>query len=931
MGPNAHLQTGDLLQKRYRIGHLLGEGGFGEVYEAHDVHMDRKVALKFVYRRLDTEFLRAEVAVLARNAERLKFIPNVYDHWEQKLHPAGYYIVMEFVEGETLDKIRKIPWSADAVTSFLRILLRNLHDLHSREIIHCDIKPVNIKEIPPNGLSYYVPFMILDFGIAKQGNITTLRGTSEYYAAPEQYGKGATDIKIGPRTDLYGLAATAYYLLTGRTPLDAATRYTNAVELGLGDTLPPPSSFVADIPPALEHTILDMLRLDRQQRPADAEAALQLLEQRLKEPGPVTEERSRLVQPPTELVEAPPTPAPVAALPLLTELPHERRIFSVPRPNKAPPTPDESVGDDLVLEQVARHSNGTITSLAWSPKGGQLLIGSTLGIFACQLDSPNQPVLYYASEQPVRRVSYTLDGAAIVALSGARTMILSAECEQILGELAGPAPYEPGELLVASLERTIAVVADRDLTLFSADTGVERGTWQLPEQLSERCVAMSADGRTLAVCAEGRLHCWTVQTDLRGQQWSSSNIPRPHIGLALATNGMVAAAAPHSVVVWNRESQTTVAFDHPNESVHHIACSGDGRTILLATNSSVILQRTRDGKILHSLAHPQPASIHSLVFSADDQFIAAASDETVTVWRVRDGVPAATIAGFGGPVQSMAALPEGRIVVARAKSISMHTYDSAGFTGVTSVESLPDPALALAASTSGETYAAATTTSVQLWGIGAQPQVWPVKASQMHSLCFGVDSDGLLVIGNTTLIAIDPTRNALETIPLAETDWPDYVALSAGGNKIAAAYAGRISIQSLQPDDTYSFQPFAQEEICALALSPDGTRLVVATQTMLACWWIGEDDPQLIARQPLARHSNIHHILFSPDGNLVVALHHNIADVWQIADEVLRHVGSAQGHTDRINDAAISADGAVLLTGSRDGTLRLWRLQEGLL
>lgn len=942
MDVEAHLHNGKLLQSRYRIERLLGKGGFGVVYLAHDARMDRKVALKFVYRQLNIEYLRAEVAVLARHAEKLKFIPNVYDHWEQKSQGAGYYIVMEFIEGETLDRIRTIPWNSDAVINFLQILLRNLHDLHSRQIIHCDIKPVNIKELPPSGLSYHVPYMILDFGIAKQGNITTLRGTSEYYASPEQYGKGGSNIKLDPRADLYGLAATAYHLLTGKMPIDAATRYTNAFELGLGDTLPRPSSIVANVPPALEQTILDMLQLNREQRPANAETALHVLEQRLSgaSQAPTGSKQQAQVQSLTEVVALVPTPAPIAApatpAPWLTEITRERRP-----PQQVSPAPDlvaalqssllpaVDSSDVATFAQVACHSNGTITDLAWSPKADRLLVGSTLGVFEYRLDQPTQLALCYPTPAPVRRIGYLLGGSAVAVATGSRIVVLSPACDQVLRELAGPTPQAPNDVLIAPQGSTIAIVADRELTLYSADTGTPSGEWQLPEQLVERRVTMSVDGRSLAICADGRLHSWTVQTDLRGQHWNSINLPRPHVDLALAGNGDIAVAAPTQIAVWNRESQTTQLLDHPTELIQRVVLSSDGRTIALATDRSVIIQRVRDGKILQTLAHAQRSAIHSLAFSPDDRLIAAASGEAITIWRVRDGTHEATIDGFTGSIQSLVTLPDGQTLANVAYALVVQGFDGARFTEASTSERLHEPGVAIAANAAGNLLAVATTNEVQLWELDKQEQVqaWPSVAAQTHCVCFSANDTRLFVIGEDGVAAIDLASGVPTDLLLAEQNSVDHIAFAAQGNKIATHSTGRVAVQLLESAaESYSFEPFANQEVCALALSPDGTHLAIATPEALACWWIGDDDPQLITQQPLVRQANAHHILFSHRNNLLVVLHGHIADVWQLADDVLQHVGVARGHTDRINDADISADGLHLFTGSQDGTLRVWRL-----
>jgi serine/threonine protein kinase len=213
------LQAGQILNNRYRIVRLLGQGGFGAVYRAWDMNLNIVCALK---ENLDTspeaqrQFAR-EASLLA--TLRHPHLPVVGDHFS--LPGQGQYLVMDYVEGEDLQAMldrtsgplpeaQVLPWiiqMCDALTY--------LHS-HHPPVIHRDIKPANIK-ITPEGQA-----MLVDFGVAKvyDPNLkTTLgaRAVTPGYSPPEQYGRGATDA----RSDIYALGATLYALLTGDTPPDS--------------------------------------------------------------------------------------------------------------------------------------------------------------------------------------------------------------------------------------------------------------------------------------------------------------------------------------------------------------------------------------------------------------------------------------------------------------------------------------------------------------------------------------------------------------------------------------------------------------------------------------------------------------------------------------------------------------------------------------
>jgi hypothetical protein len=247
------------------------------VYEAIDVRFRRRCAIKSISitnlsaQRDEREDMRrqieAEAHILAQHASQLPFMPHIYDI----LHEPGYiYLVMEYVGGKTLDQIvtEQGRQSSAEVEHFMRVLLRHLAQLHAVGIVHRDLKPQNIKATPHGRC----PYMVLDFGIAKQGTLTLVKAGSPDYASPEQRAGYRTD----ERADLYSLAATAYYLLAGISPFQAMLR----TEGGL----PPPSRFVASVPQHLEATLMRMLQPNPDDRPRNAAAALALLSRAAPQP-----------------------------------------------------------------------------------------------------------------------------------------------------------------------------------------------------------------------------------------------------------------------------------------------------------------------------------------------------------------------------------------------------------------------------------------------------------------------------------------------------------------------------------------------------------------------------------------------------------------------------------------------------------------------
>jgi len=210
------LQTGQVLEQRYRIEALLGQGGMGAVYRAIDLKFNTPVALKenlTVTPDSQRQFTR-EAGLL--HQLRHPNLPRVTDHFT--IAGQGQYLVMDHVDGEDLKGLlrRQGPLPEPQALNWICQVLDALEYLHSRQVIHRDVKPANVK-ITPQGQVFLV-----DFGLAKvydPGQETTIgaRGATPGYAPPEQYGQGRTDA----RSDVYSAGATLYSLVSGQVPPDA--------------------------------------------------------------------------------------------------------------------------------------------------------------------------------------------------------------------------------------------------------------------------------------------------------------------------------------------------------------------------------------------------------------------------------------------------------------------------------------------------------------------------------------------------------------------------------------------------------------------------------------------------------------------------------------------------------------------------------------
>lgn len=262
--------------ERYQILSLLGEGGMGAVYKAHDITLQRDVAIKVLHaqfaRRAD---FRERFLLEARTAARLNHagIVQVHDFGQEK---EILYIVMEFIPGDNLyqmlqDLRAQGKWiRLDEALELVRQVCLALDYAHRQGILHRDIKPGNIMLKPdPSEELPYRP-VVTDLGLAKllEGQAITQEGTSmgtPSYMSPEQ----AMGQKTDQRSDVYSLGILLYELSVGQLPFPIKS-LTEAMRYHTTEPPPPPRSLRPDLPPLLEKTILLALEKDPNRRPPNA-------------------------------------------------------------------------------------------------------------------------------------------------------------------------------------------------------------------------------------------------------------------------------------------------------------------------------------------------------------------------------------------------------------------------------------------------------------------------------------------------------------------------------------------------------------------------------------------------------------------------------------------------------------------------------------
>ena len=260
-----------VLSGRYELVELVGSGGMADVYKAKDLLLSRQVAVKILHEsfRGDAEFI-GKFHLEAKSAAGLTH-PNIVGIYDVGADGADHYIVMEYVEGDTLkNRIKNGKMSIDAALNTAREIAEALAHAHERHIVHCDIKPHNILMTADNHAK------VADFGIARAVTESTVTYSgnvigSVHYFSPEQ-AKGSF---ITPKSDVYSLGVVLYEMLTGTLPFTGETPVAIAMK-HLQETPLSVRQHNPDIPPLIDAIVMKALEKDPADRPTAAEFARDL-------------------------------------------------------------------------------------------------------------------------------------------------------------------------------------------------------------------------------------------------------------------------------------------------------------------------------------------------------------------------------------------------------------------------------------------------------------------------------------------------------------------------------------------------------------------------------------------------------------------------------------------------------------------------------